>query len=261
MARYNYPNSFLKGGSATSGNQGKLPPNYGSLGTGKFRHEASFATDGFEGDLPSMLNLGSYFMVQNLQFSRTFDFPNPDVPPTPTVSNNLAGSNFFNGSYATNFRSNIRIKNQDSVDTVTLDVFNIALSYYDAKIWDDIRPDSCPVTFLNSGDANDGVVIPKSTPSLPTDLSMQDWNNFKFQQHYMQHLGTVTIGDVQGDNIIELTQTRIPPKCRRSQTGLYWATLFLYDATKNTDNTANLEVNQELKWEEHPSENRLPFIT
>ena len=84
---------------------------------------------------------------------------------------------------------------------------------------------------------------------------MQEWNNFKFMQHFAKHLGSVTIGDVQGDNVVELKQNRIPSKVRRSQTGMYWGTLFLYDATKNTDNTANIEFNHELSFRESTSAN------
>ena len=102
--------------------------------------------------------------------------------------------------------------------------------------------------------------VTAKTNATASDLSMQDWNNFKFQQHYMQHLGSITIGNADNDNVVELAQTRIPSKCRRSQTGMYWATLFLFDATKNTQATLNLDFNQELKFDEHPSEQRLPFI-
>ena len=77
----------------------------------------------------------------------------------------------------------------------------------------------------------------------------------------MQHLGTVTIGNADNENTVELEQTRIPPKVRRSQTGMFWGLLFLYDFTKNSAAVADLDFNQTVKFDEHPSDQRLPYLT
>lgn len=240
---------------ASYSNIGKLPPSYGGLQTGKLRHENNFDVPVF-GD-PGALALDTYFMVENARFIRT-STASPDEPITPSVSNNLGTSQVMNGSSISNFKNNIRLVNQDTNDTTTLDIYSIALSWYDALVWNDILPDSCPVSFDPAG-VGAGQVTIKGT--FVPDLSPQDWNNFKFIQHYMQHLGTVTIGNADNDNIVEFTQTRIPPKVRRSQTGMYWATLFTYSSLKNTAAVANLDFSQEIKYDEHPSEQRLPFIT
>ncbi len=243
----------LTGGSATASRIARQRNNYARpQQTAGIRHEATF--DSPDIGITTMLPLGEYFLVEHSRFIRTSDSGTPDLPITPTVSNNIAGSRVMNGSTIYDYSSNIRLKNQDSVDNVTLDVFNIALSFYDSNTWNSITPDSCPVNF-DLGVNTEGQTTSKVT--LPTDLSMQTWNNFKFQQHYMSHLGTITIGDIQGDNVVELKQTRIPGKCRRSQTGMYWATLFLYDATKNSDNNANIEFNHEQSFKEVPSAERI----
>ena len=258
-----YPGSSLRAANvgASSSYIGRLPANYGGQQTGGIRHEASFATDGFEGTVPSMLPSGEYFIIENMKMRRSFSGTDDDTPNTPTVSNNLASVDIMNGSSASNFTSNIRIKNEDTNDTVTLDVYNIALSWYEALIWDTINTNGSPLSF------NVAVATPDQRGNVTaklaqaSEISVQDWNNLKFQQHYMQHLGAVTIGNADGNNVIEFRQSRIPPKCRRSQTGMYWATLFLFDSTKNDQATATLNVNQELKFDEHPSDQRLPYLT
>ena len=61
-----YSRARLQRGASASSSQGRLPKNYGSLQTGKFRHEATF-------DVPqvgntTMLGIGDYFLVENLRF-------------------------------------------------------------------------------------------------------------------------------------------------------------------------------------------------
>ena len=171
-----------------------------------------------EATAPRMM-VGDYFITQNLKFIRSADAGNPDIEPVPTVSNNLASTTVMNGSYISEFDSTYRLKNQDTNDTVTLDIFSISLSYYDALIWNAIRTAECPVSFQEATANNQGEVNTKTDPSV-IDFTIQDWNNFKFQQHYAQHLGSVTIGNADNENVVELHQTRVPSKCRRSQTGM-----------------------------------------
>ena len=243
------------GGSVTATRPQSTGRNYGSLQTGKWRHEYVFDVPQ-QGD-PSALALGSYFVIENHRFVRTFG-GGPDEPPTPTVSNNLAGSNVFNGSHTGQFRKTIRLKNNDTNDSPTLDIYQIALSYYDAHIWDTIRPAECPVTFdlINANEL--GTVSPK--PPAVGIISANDWSNFKFQQHYLKLIKTVTIGNSDGDNVVEFTLDNIPAKCRRSQTGMYWATIVSYDTLKNTSATATLDYSEATSFMETPSEQRLPFI-
>ncbi len=245
----------LTAGSASASRLRPTGNNYSRpTGSGSIRHEASFNSP-VVGN-PSMLALDEYFVVENFKFMRSNSSVDPDVAIDPTISNNIANPNVFNGSYISEFNNNIRLKNQDSVDTVTLDVYDIQLSFYDALVWGTILPAGCPFNFDSStASVNAGQVSAK--PVLVDDYSVQDHNNFKFMQHYSKHLGSVTIGDVQGDNVVELKQTRIPPKVKRSQTGMYWATVFVYDNTKNTQMNADIEFNQEISFKESPASNRI----
>ncbi len=245
--------SRLQAGSATASYMRNAGRNYSRPAqTGGLRHEGSF--DVPQVGTPEMLALGEYFVVENALFMRSSAAGTPDLPFTPSASNNLASPRVMNGSYISNFSSNIRLKNQDSVDTVTLDVYEITLSFYDCLIWESILPDACPFTFSQTANI-EGQVAAKV--GLVPDFTVQNINNFKFLQHFARHMGSVTIGDVQGDNVIELKQHRIPPKCRRSNTGMYWGLVFVYDSTKNKQQNATIEFNQELSFRESTNSDRI----
>ena len=244
----------LRGGGTLASRMRRTGDNYSyPQGQGGIRHEATFDVP-FTGD-PTALALGDYFVVENAQFIRSNSAIETDEEPVPTVSNNLASPKVMNGSSISEFSSNVRLKNQDTNDTVTLDVFDISLSFYDAHIWDTIFGTHCPVEFNLTNAPNLGEVTAKAVHA--TDFTMQEYNNTKFQQHYASHLGSITIGHGDGDNVMEFKQNRIPSKCRRSQTGMYWATIYLYDSTKNTALVAEIEFNQELNFKESRSSNRI----
>ena len=54
--------------------------------------------------------------------------------------------------------------------------------------------------------------------------------------------------------------TRVPLKCRRSQTGMFWGLFFVNDSEKNLSNTLALDSFMEVSFNEHPSDNRLPYL-
>ena len=165
----------------------------------------------------------------------------------------------MNGSSISNFKSHWRITNNDTNDTCNLDIFQIATSYFDVPSWGLLNADGNPLNDSGAAANVEGQVTWKGIH--PADLSIQDWNNLKTQQHYMQHMGTVTIGNADNENTVELELNRIPPKVRRSQTGMFWGLLFLYDFTKNSAAVADLDFNQTVKFDEHPSDQRLPYLT
>lgn len=244
------------GGSLTGTAAQSTGKNYGSLSTGKWRHEYVQNTPAF--GVPTALTLGNYFLSLNAYFMRTSTAV-ADTPPVPTVSNNLGNPLVMNGSRISQFRKTIRLKNTSATNSPTIDIYQVALSYYDALIWDTMRTAECPVTFTNTGGVYDGAVNPK-IPAIGV-LSANDTANFKFQQHYLKHVKTVTLGNTDGDNVVEFTMSKIPPKCIRSQTGMFWATIFVYDTNKNTPaSTANIEYSEATSFMETPSEQRLPFI-
>ena len=59
-----------------------------------------------------------------------------DVPLDPTASNNYQTANVMNGSYINNFNAKITLKNIDSSDPITLDLYQVAVSFYDVLIWE-----------------------------------------------------------------------------------------------------------------------------
>jgi len=86
--------------------------------------------------------------------------------------------------------------------------------------------------------------------------------NYKFLQHYIKKRGTVFVTNEDGGNGGEVTINinRVPPKCRRSQTGMYWGLFFHNNSDKNGSETLNLDATIEESFEEIPSDNRLPYI-
>lgn len=257
-------NSTLRAssGSSLSSKQSNLGKNYGNLQSGGWRHQyvANVPQAGATNPMP----LGNFFVTRNLTFRRTFNGAvGDDIGPTPTVSNNLGTSVAFNGSRISNYKKIIRLKNTSATVSPTIDIYEVAMSYYDALIWSQVRPAECPFTFDTTVPLNPpydkrgeiGIAIPAVGV-----LSANDWSNFKFQQHYLKLKGSVTIGNTDGTNTAEFIIDRVPPKVRRSQTGMMWCHIFVYDTLKNVAANANLEYSEEVTFMEHPSEQRLPYI-
>lgn len=231
--------------------------NYKSEQTGIRRHSVSASMIG----TPSTLLPGEYFYQNLLKFRRAFG-ASDDSDPTATASNNFQTTEMMNGSKARNYTCKIKVANTNASDVCYLDVYAIALSYYDALVWDTIRTANCPVSFdtttVGPPDLRGRV---QNKAITATQILDNDIRNFKFQQHYIKKIGTLVLHpEDSGRNQQELIINRIPAKCRRSQTGMQWAIYFHNDSIKNNARTVNIESSFEVDFEEIPSNNRLPYI-
>lgn len=234
----------------------KDPRNYiGTQSAGRRHDYTSIATG-----TPTTLAPGNYFIHELLKFKRTFSGSVDDTPPSATASNNFQSQSVFNGSKVVNFGAKIKVQNKSN-DPVFLDIYEVALSFYDAFIWNAFTATSCPVTFDSTGISPDtrGEVSAKAITA--TLIAENTIKNFKFLQHYIKKVGTLSLGaEDSATNNAELTVSRVPPKCRRSQTGMYWAYFIHNDSAKNNAATLNIQTHLENSFREIPSEDRLPFI-
>ena len=119
---------------------------YERFTTGSKRHQ--FTTKVALGS-PGVLLPGEYFMHFMLGFSRSATGSVDDVPLAPTDSNNYQTASVMNGSYISNYQADITIKNTVSTDPVTLDIYQVAVSFWDVLVWDSLLNSSCPITFDN----------------------------------------------------------------------------------------------------------------
>lgn len=232
-------------------------PNYGVQQTGTRRHNYTATTN--VGNPAAMLP-GEYYCHLLANFDRTFSVTIEDSPPVPTASNNYQSPTVFNGSRIENFHATVFIKNNGAVP-VNLDVYETALSYYDAFIWNSFIPGSCPVTFDSTllVPDNRGLVAYKAMTS--TLISENQIKNFKFLQHYIQEKGTIQLGAAgASDSQVQIDINEVPAKCRRSQTGMFWSLYFHNNSDKNAGATLNLTSTINVGFEEIPADLRLPFI-
>lgn len=231
---------------------------YLSQQSGSRRHEFSATATG----TPLTLTAGLYFFFELLKFRRTFT-AGDDVPPTATASNNFQTPQVFNGSKIINFQATIRIKNRGAVGGY-LDVYQITASFYDILIWDTLFTSTCPLTFNNAGVGPPDKQGEIGTKAITTTLILDNAiKNSKFTQHYMKKMGTIFITNEDGGNGGEVTMNlnRVPSKCRRSQTGMWWGLFFHNHSDLNGAETLVLDATIEESFEEIPSDNRLPFLT
>jgi len=234
--------------------------NYGGGISGLKRHQVVF--DNSASFIP--LATGAYVGITMLQFIRT----RPggivnDQEPVPTASNNFQTTSVMNGSRIENYMSKQTFKSTTGQGVITLDVYESALSYYDALVWNTLFPTACPVvmdtTTVAPADVR-GQVTQKAMVASQVDADNHD--NFKFVQKYLKYKGSLTLTGLGGDaSIVELIADRVPPQCRRSQTGMHWALWFKNDGKKNNGLGITLgSATNEVSFEEFPSDRRLPFI-
>lgn len=237
---------------------GSSQKQYVSQQTGSKRHQFTAVASG----TPGTLTAGLYFNFGLLLFRRSAVGGTDDVPLAPTASNNYANPFVFNGGKIVNFNATIRLKNRGAIGGY-LDVYEVAVSFYDVLIWDTLFPTACPLTFdsttVGPADLRGGIALKTITNTLITENTIK---NYKFLQHYIKKRGTVFVTNEDGGNGGEVTINinRVPPKCRRSQTGMYWGLFFHNNSDKNGSETLNLDATIEESFEEIPSDNRLPYI-
>lgn len=240
--------------SRTQGSQ----KNYVSQQTGSKRHQYQGTAIG----TPLTLTAGLYFHFNLLNFRRSLSGGTDDVPIPPTASNNYQTSRMFNGGKAINYNATIRIKNRGSIGGY-LDVYEIAVSFYDVLVWDTLFPTACPLTFDSTTVGPADLRGEIGTKAITSTLIIKNTiKNFKFLQHYIKSRGTIFITNEDGGNGGEVTINinKIPAKCRRSQTGMYWGIFFHNNSDENGSETLALDATLDASFEEIPTDNRLPYI-
>ncbi len=253
--RYSARPSYRATSRFVSRSEGSVK-DYATGGTGTVRHQFNKVAGGVPGVLPPSL----YFYHELVKFYRSAG-PGDDEPLTPANSNNSAGGAVFNGSRISNYKSTIRVKNLGAIPAY-LDVYELQLSFFDALLFNTIQTASCPITFdsttVGPPDVR-GAVAPKApSATLIVDNTVKD---FKFIQHYMKKKGTIFVPATDGANSeVTINIDRVPAKCRRSQTGMFWGLFFVNEANKNAGNTLALGSTQETSFDEIPSSNRLPYL-
>ena len=124
---------------------------------------------------------------------------------------------------------------------------------------DDTYNAECPIEYQGSGTAIDvqGQVGFKSTHVIWTENT---YKNFKGLQRHISLLGTVALTSEDGGAPhAEFTIRGLPPKCRRSQTGMFYGLMYHYSSTKNTTAVADIQISVDTKFNEIPADNRIPF--
>ena len=247
-SRYAGSNALMnvRGGIGLSGD------NYKSNQTAIRRHE-------FTNKMPSVASiaLGDYGTLVLCRNKRSFG-AGADDPPTATASNNYQSPSVFNGSAIRGFQASIKLSNQGSGNTKYLDVYSITCSFADGLYNDAIYNSDSLVEFDNGADvSSQGECTLKATHITFTENS---YKNFKGTQRIVKHLGTLTMTSEDGGNpTTEFVIRGLPAKCRRSQTGMFYGLIFHYSSTKNTDATAEFETSADIKFNEIPAENRIPY--
>lgn len=262
MSFYNRKSSLFSSGlqTASRGYNRKINE-YKGQSTNIRRHEYVAGTpDVTPTGTMAVILANEYFGVVLAKFERSFG-GGADDPPTPTTGNNYQTAKVFNGSYIMNMNSTITLKNNASADPATLTIYEIALSYMDAHTLDGLRPTESCVDFITSS-PNQGRVDFVPDPAPATIMLENSIKGRRFLQRYYKKIGTVTLGNQdQASSTATFTITRIPPKCRRSQTGMFFAYVFVNDSDKNDSRTLDLDYSLENNFDEIPSDNRLPYLS
>lgn len=193
-------------------------------------------------------------------FARTFTGAD-DTPGTPTASNNYATSLVMNGSRIQNMQAKLTIRNRTNIGGF-ISLYRVALSFYDALLFNSIISTSCPVTFdsTTTGPPNhQGTVLPKAVST--TLILRANYNNYKTVQKYMEYLGDILLGTEDTDSgQVEIQLNGQPPQCVRSQTGMFYAYFLVNDTTKNGGESLTFDSTIGVSFEEVPSDNRLPYV-
>lgn len=257
MPRYaGYNRVRTVGGSVV---QGSYPQrnDYKSLQTAQRRHDYSAGAPNTSLS-PTTLTGEAFFGVTLCRFKRSFSGV-ADTPPTATVGNNYQSPDVFNGSLIRDLDAYIRITNKSNTDPAILTVYEFALSYFDVFNWL-IIPANCPFTFDSSGGVNSGEVD-WANPVVGSTLSENQILNRKFLQHYAKKVGEITLGlETSGSETAEIRWKGVPPKCRRSNSGMFYGYAFVNDSDKNEGRTLSMDYAFRNHFIEIPSENRLPWL-
>ena len=225
--------------------------NYKSEQTAMRRHEFTSQITGL-----ASINLGDYAQTALVKFKRSFGSGNDD-PPTATASNNYQTSNVFNGSSIRNYTASVKISNMGSSAGIYLDVYAIVTSFSDALYMDTLYNAESPVEFSTAPAEEAGDVNFKSPPIIWTE---NNYKNFKGIQRNVKFLGTLFMSSEDGGTPSAVFNIRgIPPKCKRSQTGMFYGLIFHYSSLKNTTAVATMDATIDVSFDEIPASNRVPY--
>ncbi len=229
----------------------KSQKDYGSLHTGELRHQ--FVSGAVGGPLIAPSEY-AYFTL--CRFRRSFTGV-ADTPATPTQSNNYQTPDVMNGSRITRFKAVINVENIGA-QGIYLDIYEVTASFWDVYLWNALFVGSCPLIFQTAA-INAGEVFGKVI--APTLILENQIKGFKFLQHHIRKKGTIYVGPTGQDNSkAALTMSKIPAKCRRANSGMWWGMFLTNDSIKNAAGTANLTLSCEYDFLEQPSENRIPYL-
>ena len=228
-------------------------PDYGPVKTGVWRHEYNAQLEG------TQITAGEYVEVPIIRFARSFS-GTADDPPSPTSGNNYQVNRVFNGSRIQRLNNRIQIKSQQVTpdasaanQTFGIDVYEIALSFYEGYLWNALSPTTSPIDY-DTTSTDEGEVDFKGTPIT---LTANTYKNSKFTQHFMKYRGRINVG--AGETAV-INLNRIPPKCRRANVGMFWGVVLHNETSVNDSANFPCSILYEASFEEIPSENRLPWL-
>lgn len=233
-------------------------PDNAYLQTSIRRHE--FNSTHHTGDLAA----DAYIHIDMVRFKRSYHASTADVLPTPTSGNNYQSSSVMNGSRIRNFQKKIIIQNANETSTegtaksFFLDVYEIVGSFWDMYIWEDFdhaTPQTALIDFeQSSSSVTAGEVTFKTTHET---LTANNVKNSKFTQRYLKLIGRVRV-DAGKPAVLNIN--RLPPKCRRSNSGMFYGLVLHNNSQINGAEHVDLDVGSETYFEEEPNDVRLPFV-
>lgn len=236
-------------------NTNPVPKGYAGQKTGTKRHQYVAVHNS------TALAAGAYATVDLLRFYRTDDpgagTGTDDVEANPTTVSAYQDAKVFNGALARNFHTKIYIRNTSS-NPISLDVYELALSFTDAYVFSQLAGGSCPVEFdsatTSSPGDNRGAVIFKAAHIT---LARNTVVGRKFTQRFMKLKNRIT---VPADGFVTLNVQGIPPKCRRSQTGMFWGLVFHNSSVITDSVSGTVKITGEHSFEEVPGNYLPPYL-
>lgn len=227
------------------------PLNYVPTQSGVWRHQ--FTQGATYPGAGVLITQQVYAILELAKFERSFS--GTDGPPTPVANtNNFTSTKCFNGSRIGKYNCNIILRNETPSTPVYLDVYMIALSFEEAYLWNAIWAAACPVSqIVTLGGAAAGDVTTKApTIGFIDRQTVQDSNWLK---RFIKPMGTITVPSVESGGVAEVNINTVPPKIRRSNSGMYWAIAFANDALKNQGDKS-VRIIGTYDFEEFPSSSR-----
>lgn len=248
--RYRSRNRRIRKAGAWTSGAGRSQKNYALAQTTTKRHQYQGSSSQFA----SILS-GEYASLTLAKFER-----NSGTPPTATASNNYQNNKVYNGGEVRNFSAHIYAKSLSSSTTFKIDVYAVALSFYDALVWDTVISTSCPVSFSVAAGSEGEVVGKTPTATLITPNNIA---NYKFVQHYIKKIGSFVLSPTDGGSTVatlHLTDKDYPAKCRRANLGMYFGLFFHNDAAANASGNFTGTLEYDISFDEIPSADPLPYL-